>query len=90
MSGWGMAHYYSRGERIMRDIWTGDRPHSIIATRHMLKLDQLDYGKCGPNHFGLFKKDRDVLRVNFISHWGPICVAGKRLELIYEKPQIDF
>lgn len=90
MSKWGMTDYYRVGEPIMRDILVKDQPAFLIANRHMLDLDQLEEDEYGPTHFGFFKEDRDILRSNFIQHWGPIYVAGKQFELTVVKPQADF
>jgi len=89
-SKWGMADYYRVGKPIMRDILVKYQPPFLIANRHLLDVEQLDEDEYGPNHFGFFKEDRDLLRSNFIRHWGPIYVAGKRFDLTVAKPRADF
>tara|TARA_R110001606_G_scaffold240012_1_gene388095 strand:+ start:2219 stop:3895 length:1677 start_codon:yes stop_codon:yes gene_type:complete len=81
MSSWGMADYYAKDERIMRGILEGDQPPFLIANRRMLALDRLEEDEFGPEHLGFFREDRDILQDNYIRHWGPIFVAGKRFVL---------
>jgi len=81
MSVWGMSNYYRRGTPVMRTILERDQPRFLIANRRMLELDDLGPDEYGPRHFGLFKEDVEVLKANFVHHWGAIYVAGKRLLL---------
>jgi hypothetical protein len=90
MSKWGMADYYAKGEGIMRPILKAEQPPLLIANRRLLELDQLKQDEYGPDHFGLFKDDRDVLQENYVRHWGAIFVAGKRLQLTEEARYENF
>lgn len=80
MSVWGMINYYRDGIPIMHSIIEQHQPLFLIANREMLELDDLKPGEYGPRHFGLFEEDVDVLKNNYIRHWGAIYVAGKKLE----------
>lgn len=81
MSVWGMSNYYRRGTPVMQGVLERDQPRFLIANRRMLELDDLGPDEHGPRHFGLFKEDLEVLKANFVHHWGAIYVAGKRLVL---------
>lgn len=90
MSVWGMQNYYRRGERVMRPILERHQPRFLIANRRMLELDDLGPGEYGPEHFGLFREDLETLKANFVRHWGPIYVAGKRFEVAPARPVPPF
>ncbi|MBK0400385.1 glycosyltransferase family 39 protein [Limibaculum sp. M0105] len=79
MSVWGMTNYYRLGTPIFREVLERDQPVFLVANRRMLELDDLGPDEYGPAHFGLFAEDVAVLRNNFVRHWGPLYVAGKRL-----------
>ncbi len=81
MSVWGMTDYYRQGRPVMRDVLERDQPRFLLANRRMLDLDDLAPDEHGPEHAGLFKADVAILRQNFIRHWGPLYVAGKRIAL---------
>lgn len=90
MSMWGMRDYYRAGKAVMRPILEKDQPRFLVANREMLDLDRLKPGEDGPSRFGLFKEDIDVLKSNYIRHWGAIYVAGKRLGLSVSRPDRAF
>lgn len=77
MSVWGMQNYYHAGVPIMQSLIEQHQPHFLIANRRMLELDDLGPEEYGPAYFGLFQPDVDILKANFIRHWGAIYVAGK-------------
>ena len=80
MSRWGMAIYYEAGKPIMADIMRQDQPKFLVANREMLYLDDYDVSEAGPQHANLFKQDMEVLRDNFVHHWGALYVLGKALK----------
>lgn len=90
MSVWGMQGYYRRGVPIMRGILEAHQPRFLIANRELLDLDALGPGDYGPAHFGLFEEDAELLKANFLRHWGPIYVAGKQLAVSAQAPSRPF
>jgi hypothetical protein len=77
MSTWGMENYRESGQPVMRDLLVTQQPVFLIENAPSLALD----GPPQDNQHSLFPEDFDVLRNNFIRHWGAIWVLGKQLDL---------
>ena len=81
MSTWVMEGYTEANRPIMRDILIRKRPVFILANIVHLNLSRpwgpgADIFRVDP----LLEEDFNLLRENFLHHWGIIYVAGKRLE----------
>ena len=86
MSTWGIENYRESGHPIMRDLLVEQRPVFLIANVHSLMLNH-------PYRIGrhsLIMEDFDVLRNNFIPHWGIIWIAGKKLDLVMGGAEYQF
>lgn len=85
MSSWVMTDYYKKNTPIMETILTEDQPKFILAN-----IDGLDLDNITKNSYRRFlRSDEELLKSNYVHHWGPIYVAGKFVELAANKPQ-DF
>lgn len=87
MSSWGMSDYYARGEPIMDGVLRQAQPRYLLANRHMLELDALAPMQFGREHSGLLQGDVQVLKDNFVHHWGAIYVLGKSVSLVSAEPR---
>jgi hypothetical protein len=83
MSTWGMEHYQARGRPVFADILRRERPVFIIANNLPLDIDVPDEVRARylPPAYDLLPEDLAVLRENYVHHWGPLYVAGKRVEV---------
>ncbi|TQE97103.1 MAG: glycosyltransferase family 39 protein [Spiribacter salinus] len=81
MSTWGMDRYHRRGEPIFEQILEDHQPKFLLRTHPALAAVSGKPLTSENLHARLLPKDQQVLRENFIHHWGPISVAGKRIEL---------
>lgn len=91
MSGWGLADYYARGAPALpRPLIRDHQPRFILANQPMLSFQRLDPTRAGPRHGALLPADIEMLRGNFIPHWGPIAIAGKRIDLTDERRDRTF
>lgn len=77
MSTWGMENYRESGQPLMRDLLVTRQPEFLIENTPSLALD----GPPQDSRHSLIPEDFDVLRNNFIRHWGAIWVLGKQLDL---------
>lgn len=85
MSSWGIEGYRERGVPIMRGILEEHEPKFLIANRRLLWLDHAQEDAEGLlRNYLLLDDDFNVLRENFVHHWGALYVAGKRLS-----PNVD-
>lgn len=75
MSSWNTEVYRAEGKPIMRGILVSQRPAYVLVNSPMLEAALPRIG----NDNRLLPEDAQVLRGNFIHHWGPVWVAGKRL-----------
>ena len=90
MSAWGLSDYYARGEPLMESALRSDQPKFILANQPMLTFARLDPDRAGQEHQALLQADIEILRANFIPHWGPVAVAGKQLELTGNRLERSF
>ena len=79
MSTWGIESYRDAGRPVMRALVEARQPRFLLANTELLDLSK-PYDESGYNaQYRLFREDYDVLKENFVPHWGPIFVAGKTL-----------
>ena len=76
MSSWGLQTYRKKGEPIFKQILEECEPKFLITNSHQLAL-AMNARSSENNPYRLFDQDAEVLRANFIHHWGSIWVAGK-------------
>lgn len=81
MSSWGIEVYRAARRPIFREILLDRAPAFVLANGPALEsaLTQRP-SEVAESHL-LFPEDAEVLRANFVWHWGPIWVAGKAFEL---------
>lgn len=76
MSTWGIDNYRNAGQPVMRDLLIQEHPLFLLANIRTLELN-----KPYPNNDrALLAEDFKVLQDNFVSHWGIIWVAGKKID----------
>ncbi len=80
MTTWGMEGYRQAGQRIMRDLVTSKEPRFLIANTAALNISKPQTLEENESTYRLFEGDFDVLRQNYLHHWGWIFVAGKSFE----------
>jgi hypothetical protein len=81
MSTWGLESYRAANRPIMADLLARRAPPLLIANTPVLDLSQLNAEEAKTSPYSLLPADMDILKENFIHHWGAIYVAGKRLAL---------
>jgi hypothetical protein len=81
MSTWGLESYRAANRPIMADLLARRAPPLLIANTLALDLSQPDEDESKNNPYSLLPADMDILKENFIHHWGAIYVAGKSLSL---------
>ncbi len=77
MSAWFMENYYEANTPIFLEILRNEQPKYILANIDSLDLDLITED----TKRRLLPEDESVLKENYIHHWGPIYVAGKRIKL---------
>jgi hypothetical protein len=77
MSTWGVQHYHLEGEPIFRDLLLERKPLFVLANDPIWMKPTGRENPVG----GLFPEDLEVLRTNYIHHWGRMYVAGKELAI---------
>jgi hypothetical protein len=80
MSSWGMEGYRQAGKRIMRDLLKSHQPRFVIVNAPALDISKPQTLEERDSPYRLFEEDFDVLRQNYVHHWGQIYVAGKSFE----------
>ncbi|MCH9648533.1 MAG: glycosyltransferase family 39 protein [Deltaproteobacteria bacterium] len=80
MSSWGMESYLESGKPILQEVVEEERPLFLIANVPSLWFFLSDE-QADQMRYSLLPEDRQVLRNNFIQHWGWLFVAGKQLQL---------
>ena len=76
MSSWGIENYRRKGKPIFEQVLEECEPKFLITNSHQLAL-AMSAKSSENNPHRLFDQDAEVLRSNFIHHWGSIWVAGK-------------
>lgn len=79
MSRWGMTSYRAAGQPLMRDLLARHTPPLLITNSPILLAALGQPAAPERNKPPLLAADAAVLRANYIPHWGPLWVAGKRL-----------
>lgn len=74
-SGWGLERYRATGEPVLARLMERE-PVPLLIDNHEV-LDAAVNGRVHDEQ--LLSADAKTLRENFIPHWGPIWVAGKRI-----------
>lgn len=90
MSTWGMENYLKANKPIMHDILTHHQPLFILVNIPSLDFSLPRENKFTDRNYGLLKEDWDILKSNFIHHWGLISVAGKEFKFDYKASPRDF
>lgn len=83
MSHWMMNDYYKAKRPIMENILLAEQPKFILANIDSLNLNKIEHD----TDRRFLPKDEEMLKQNYISHWGPIYVAGKSLQTQADMPQ---
>ena len=78
MSGWKMREYYKANQAVFPSILEKSSPKFVLANIDTLDLDRPDKQRSGKV---LLSEDFQVLRDNYIHHWGAIYVPGKILNV---------
>ena len=87
MSSWGLEKYRDRGQPIFRDRLLREAPVFLIANTPVLEIGAPDEQRRSYGRMALFEEDWQVLRENYIPHWGPIFVAGKAFAQLSADPR---
>ena len=87
MSSWGLEKYRDRGRPIFRDRLLREAPVFLIANTSVLEIGAPDGQRKSYGKMALFEEDWQVLRENYIPHWGPIFVAGKAFAQLSAEPR---
>ena len=78
MSGWKMREYYKANQAVFPSILQEISPKFVLANIDTLDLDRPEKQRSGKV---LLSEDFQVLRDNYIHHWGAIYVPGKILNV---------
>jgi len=77
MSSWFMKNYYEENEPIFETVLRNEQPKYIVANIESLDLDNIT----DETRRRFLPDDEKVLKENYVHHWGPIYVAGKKVNL---------
>ena len=89
MSTWGLANYFG-GKPIFAEILRRDTVPLLMLDNEELADAVEAQGLKYPRPLQrLFDEDRAILSQNYIQHWGPIWVAGKRLDPVGQNAVIE-
>ncbi len=80
MTTWDMEKYTEANVPIMRKILIRHRPVFIVANSVHLDLSLPRGGKDIFRNYPLLEEDYNILKQNFVHHWGKLYVAGKHFE----------
>ncbi|MDH5672359.1 MAG: hypothetical protein OEZ06_09430 [Myxococcales bacterium] len=70
---------------IFHEILLKHQPRMVLANLSSLQLN-LDHRFAGGKEYRLLRSDFGLLRSNYIHHWGPVWVAGKKLGELKPEP----
>ena len=79
MSSWGLEDYRANGRPVFREWITAHRPLFLLTDPRALDLDRPWGESRAGGAYRLLSEDYETLVDNYLPHWGPIWVAGKRL-----------
>lgn len=83
MTSFGMDRYRRAGVPVFESILHTRQPSFLLANVSGLDLGAAGAGPPG-GVYKLFSEDWQILKANFVHHWGPLWVAGKVAELTPE------
>lgn len=86
MSTLGFERYLATGKPSFDVVLREDNPVFVLANHPALVLDADVSGPAAPGPDRLREEDFRVLQDNFIHHWGPIWVAGKKIPAASQAP----
>lgn len=75
MTGWGMDNYREAAVPIFASI-LAEQPVPLVIANHAALFNALDGT---PSSDRLLANDAKLLRENYVHHWGPIWIAGKKI-----------
>ena len=81
MSTWGVEAYVRSGRDFMPDALAGHCPPLLLVDHPALSRGTLLYRQ-------LRETDRRLLETHYVDYWGPVRVAGARIELAGNAPQL--
>jgi len=89
MSSAVMDPYLSKGEPVLKKALLAKGPLFLLANVPHLDLES---EKPPKSYVGrtLLEEDWQALRSYFVHHWGPVWIAGKKLELTSENSREEF
>jgi hypothetical protein len=90
MSTWRMELYRAAGKPVMEDVIRRGQPKFLIANSCRLDIFEPKVGNETPCDNRLLREDSEILRTNFVHHWGAIYVAGKSFDLQGPSDPQDF
>ena len=79
LSSWWMENYIRAGRPVVREMLVRKQPAFIIVNSPFLGA-ALKGQPAAEMRGGFLAQDRAALHSNYVHHWGPIWVAGKRIE----------
>ena len=80
MSSWRMESYTSNSKPIMKDIINSHKPKFILANVPQLNISLTWKEVNKLTNLPLLKEDWEIIKDNYIHHWGIIYVPGKKIE----------
>lgn len=81
MSSWGMGDYLRNNVPIMKGIVIEHQPKLLIANVPALDISKERLDVVDESNYSLLEEDWHFLKDNFIKHWGPLYIPGKRIQL---------
>jgi hypothetical protein len=90
MSTWGIESYRNAGKPIMEKIIREQQPVFMLANTPALKIEELELYGNEKHKYRLFDEDYQILKKNYIHHWGIIYVAGKKFDGLSSDEVIHF
>jgi hypothetical protein len=90
MSSWGMESYISNNKPIMKNILKSHKPQFILANVPQLNISLPSTEVNKLTKYSLFKEDWEIIKENYIHHWGIIFVPGKKIEFTSLNRYKDF
>lgn len=81
MSTWGMEAYARAGRDFMPDALAGPCPPLLLVDHPVLASGTLLYRQ-------LRETDRRLLETRYVDYWGPVRVAGARIDLAGDAPHV--
>ena len=88
MSTWGMLNYEASNVPVIEPLLRADVIPLVIANGPALE-NALEGSALAPGNRMLSERDKESLRGNFISHWGPLWVAGKVLHAPVQRAEMN-